>query len=337
MRTTIEMPAALTTATPGTRLLCSALIALAVLGLSACGSKEKAPGQAIAKVNGDEITVHQLNEELQRLGGQQGVTNKQVLEALVDRQLILGEALKEKTDRDPTVMQAVERAKAQIYVQAYLQKKIGSSAKPSKTDVDSFFEKNPDLFTQRKQYDLKELVIETKNFSPELSAMMDTAKSLEEVAAWLEAKNIQFSRAQISRTSTDLPAEMIKSLKGMQKGQLFTIKEGGRSLLVSLHEIKDAAVTAAVAAPQIEQFLISKKNKEASEAELARLRATGKIEYLNAEIINKGQPENAAPAPAAQAVPQSVAPAAAASTVGETKPDNKPDDATINRGVAGLK
>ncbi|WP_295750772.1 EpsD family peptidyl-prolyl cis-trans isomerase [Undibacterium sp.] len=333
MRTTIEMPAALTTATPGTRLLCSALIALAVLGLSACGNKEKAPGQAIAKVNGDEITVHQLNEELQRLGGQQGVTNKQVLEALVDRQLILGEALKEKTDRDPAVMQAVERAKAQIYVQAYLQKKIGNSAKPSKTDVDSFFEKNPDLFTQRKQYDLKELVIETKNFSPELSAMMDTAKSLDEVAAWLEAKNIQFSRAQISRTSTDLPAEMIKSLKGMQKGQLFTIKEGGRSLLVSLHEIKDAAVTAAVAAPQIEQFLISKKNKEASEAELARLRTTGKIEYLNAEIINKGQPADAAPAsavanPAANAV---------ANPVVTGKPENKPDDAVINRGVAGLK
>ncbi|MFZ6750059.1 EpsD family peptidyl-prolyl cis-trans isomerase [Undibacterium sp. Ren11W] len=331
------MSAALATATPGKRLLCSSLIAIAVIGLSACGSKEKAPGQAIAKVNGDEITVHQLNEELQRLGGQQGVTNKQVLEALVDRQLILGEALKEKTDRDPAVMQAVERAKAQIYVQAYLQKKIGNNAKPTKADVDSFFEKNPDLFTQRKQYDLKELVIETKNFSPELSAMMDSAKSLDEVAVWLESKNIQFTRAQISRTSTDLPAEMIKSLKAMQKGQLFTIKEGGRSLLVSLHEIKDAAVTAAVATPQIEQFLISKKNKEASEAELARLRATGKIEYLNAEIINKGQPENAAPASAAQAVPQTVAPAAAASTVGEAKPDNKPDDAIINRGVAGLK
>jgi peptidyl-prolyl cis-trans isomerase C len=281
--------------------------------------------------------VHQLNEELQRLGGQQGVTNKQVLEALVDRQLILGEALKEKTDRDPAVMQAVERAKAQIYVQAYLQKKIGSNAKASKAEVDSFFEKNPDLFAQRKQYDLKELVIETKNLSTELSTTMDAAKSLDEVAVWLESKNIPFTRAQISRTSTDLPAEMIKSLKAMQKGQLFTIKEGGRSLLVSLHEIKDAAVTSAIAAPQIEQFLISKKNKEASEAELARLRAAGKIEYLNAEIINKGQPADAAPASAAQAMAQPVVPGVAASAAAESKPENKPDDATINRGVAGLK
>lgn len=320
MRTTIKMHAARATATPSKRLLCAGLIAMAVLSLSACGSKEKAPGQSIAKVNGDEITVHQLNEELQRLGGQQGVTNKQVLEALVDRQLVLGEALKEKTDRDPAVMQAIERAKAQIYVQAYLQKKIGSNAKPTKTDIDNFFEKNPDLFAQRKQYDLKELVIETKSLSPELSALIDAAKSLEEVATWLDSKNIAYTRAQISRTSTDLPAEMIKTLKAMQKGQLFTIKEGARSLLVSLHEIKDAAVTMAIAAPQIEQFLISKKNKEASEAELARLRALGKIEYLNPEIINKDQ-----------AVTATVAPAPTA------KPENKPDDASINRGVAGLK
>ena len=52
------------------RLLCAAFVLLAATGLSACGDKEKKPGQALASVNGKEITVLQLNEEMQRAGVQ---------------------------------------------------------------------------------------------------------------------------------------------------------------------------------------------------------------------------------------------------------------------------
>ncbi|HEU4371913.1 MAG TPA: SurA N-terminal domain-containing protein, partial [Telluria sp.] len=88
-----------------TRLLCGALI-VAAAGLSACGNKASAskPGQALASVNGEEITVLQLNEELQRAGvgaGQQDAAGKQLLQALIDRQLLQHEAAREKLERDP--------------------------------------------------------------------------------------------------------------------------------------------------------------------------------------------------------------------------------------------
>ena len=38
-------------------------------------------------------------------------------------------------------------------------------------------------------------------------------------------------------------------------------------------------------APQIEQFLVAKRNKDAADAELARLRAVAKIEYLNKDLV----------------------------------------------------
>ena len=62
------------------------------------------------------------------------------------------------------------------------------------------------------------------------------------------------------------------------------MREGERSLLVSIADVRDAPVTLDVAAPQIEQFLLNKKNKDAADAELARLRATAKIEYLNKDL-----------------------------------------------------
>jgi len=53
----------------------SAVVCLS-FALLACNSKNKAPGQSVARVNNDEITISQLNEEMQRLGSQQVVGSK---------------------------------------------------------------------------------------------------------------------------------------------------------------------------------------------------------------------------------------------------------------------
>lgn len=298
------------------RFLGAGLVLLAAVGLSACGGgKEKKAGQALVSVNGEEITVLQLNEELQRSGvqaAQQETASKQLLEALIDRQLLQNEAAKDKTDRDPKVMQAIERAKSLIVAQAYMQKRIGTVARPSKPEVEEYFAKHPEFFSNRKQFDMKQLVVGNADMSDALKAAMDGAKSLEEVALWLEANKVKFTRTQLSRTSADLAPELSAKLLAMPKGQLFIIKEGERSMLIQIAEIKDSPVALAVAAQQIEQFLFNKKNKDAADAELARLRATAKIEYLNKSTTG------------APGKPAAAAAAAAASEVNE-------------RGVAGLK
>ncbi|WP_229217504.1 SurA N-terminal domain-containing protein [Massilia forsythiae] len=96
--------------------LCGALV-LALATLGACGNKaaEKKPGQALASVNGEEVTVLQLNEEMQRAGvapAQQDAASKQLLQVLIDRQLLQEAAARESLDRDPKVMQAIDRARA---------------------------------------------------------------------------------------------------------------------------------------------------------------------------------------------------------------------------------
>jgi hypothetical protein len=104
----------------------------------------------------------------------------------------------------------------------------------------------------------------------------------------------------------------------MPKGQMFVVKEGPRAMFISVTEVKDAPVTLAVAAPQIEQFLMNKKNKDLASAELTRLRAGAKIEYLNKSMA----PDPNAAAPAANTSPVA---------------DNHKDKAALDRGVAGLK
>ena len=154
-----------------------------------------------------------------------------------------------------------------------------------------------------------------------LKLAADKAGSLDEVATWLDANKIHYVRGEASRTSSDLAPEISSRLTGMAPGRLFVVKEGARSMFVSITGIKDSPASLEVAAPQIEKFLMTKRGKEAAEAELARLRGLARIDYLNtAALASVSAPAPGVPAPAAR---PAVAPGPA-------------DEATA-RGVAGLK
>ncbi|MES3020119.1 MAG: EpsD family peptidyl-prolyl cis-trans isomerase [Pseudomonadota bacterium] len=309
------------------------LLLASALALGGCGERERKAGQALASVNGTEITVLQLNEELALAGvpaTRQEAASKQLLEALIERQLLQHEAAREKLERDPKVMQAIERAKALIVAQAWLQKRIGQVARPTKAEVQEYYLKHPQFFSNRTQFDLKQLVLATADLDAPLKRAADAASSLDEVAAWMETHKVRFARGQVSRTSSDLPPELAAKLAGMPKGQLFIIKEGERSMLITVVDTREAPVSLEVASGQIEQFLFNKKNKEAADAELKRLRAGAKIEYLG---VPPAPPAGAAPAAPAPTV---VAPVPARAAAAQA-PAPEIAAGANERGVAGLK
>ena len=338
------------------RVLCAALILVAAT-LSACGdkAKEKKPGQALASVNGEEVTVLQLNEELQRAGvnaAQKDAASKQLLQVLIDRQLLNDAAAKENLDRDPKVMQAIDRARSLILAQAYLQKRMGNNnAKTTPAEVEDYYNKHPEFFTNRKQFSMNEIVIPADALTPEVRAAADNAKSLEEVAVWLDAHNIKYGRTEITRSTADVPQQLSSKLLGMPKGQLFVVKEGPRAMFIAVNEVKDAPVTLAVAGPQIQQFLANQKTKELASAELQRLRSSAKIDYLNPSLAPDPK-SGTAPAGAGAssavagttpagagndaggAAAPGAAPAAAQGAAASGASDN---NAALARGVAGLK
>jgi EpsD family peptidyl-prolyl cis-trans isomerase len=272
---------------PFTKRLLSVCILAALTGLGACSKKEstaKPPGQALVSVDGEEITVMQLNEELQRANiqpAQQDAAKKQLLEALIDRQILEAQALKENVDRDPKVVQAVERAKAMILAQAYLAKHAGNAARPSRAEVEEYYNKHPEFFSNRKLFNMHQVAIPARDFTDDVKAAADNARSLDELAAWMDSRKIKYGRAQLARAGTDMPAEMLAKLNSIERGKIFIVKDLDRANFMAISEVKDAPVALEAAAQQIEQFLFAQRNKEAAEAEIKRLRATAKVEYLN--------------------------------------------------------
>lgn len=303
------------------RAACAALAGLLLAGCDADKPAADArPGQALASVDGEEITIMQLNEEMQRAGvpaTQQKVASKQLLQALIDRELLESQAAREKIDRDPKVMQAIERARSLIIAQAYMQKALGEAGAPTQAEIEEYFNQHPQFFAERRQLTMSQLILPNAAVTPELRAAADKAKSLDEVAASLEARQVPYDRAQVMRSTADLEPELASKLLANPKGQLFLLQEGPRALLIAIDAVHDAPVSLDLAAPQIAQYLAKRKNKELAQAEIGRLRATARIEYLNKDLAPDpappGTPTSAAAlAGVAQAAPPAAAPAAGA-------------------------
>ncbi|MGV8899256.1 MAG: EpsD family peptidyl-prolyl cis-trans isomerase [Burkholderiaceae bacterium] len=288
--------------------LFGALALLAVVGLVGCG-QQASPEEKIrdslplAKVNDVEITAQQPANDVALADSRSSATKeavkKQALEIMIDRQLLQEEAKRYALDRDPEVIQAIDRAKTKILADSYLQSKFTDLDTPSKSKVDAYFKAHPELFTQRKVFYMNELVVATKDFSAQLKARLDSAKSIEQVATWLDTNHVPYKRTKLSRSTADLAPEMITKLQAMRKNQLFVIKADEYSMLSSVYDVKLSPVSAKVAAPQIAQYLRNKKRQEIGDAELERLRASAKIEYLNkkqlAAAISPAKVEIASP------------------------------------------
>lgn len=267
------------------RMLCGVLMLGAAIVLSACGSKEKSPSQVLVQVNGKEITVLQVNEELQNTAvrpAQQEEMTQQLLKLLIDRQLILEEAERNKIDRTPEVMRAIERSKEQVIVQAYLQSIASKVAKPLKAEIDEYYQKHPEFFAHRKEFDLRQLLIANKSYSEGLKTFIDSAKTLDEIAGWMDKRGVVYVRRQVTRSTSDLPKQAVAQLEILPPGQLFLVDEGDNKVLNVLVAIRSSPILASNAAPQIEQFLTNKTTKEMVEEEIKLLRSLAKIEYLNA-------------------------------------------------------
>ncbi|MCA1322664.1 EpsD family peptidyl-prolyl cis-trans isomerase [Herbaspirillum sp. alder98] len=286
-----------------------------LLALAGCGEKSKDSSQSLVRINGSEITIHQLNAEVKT---SPNLPMSTLLEALINRQLLVDAAKKAKLDEDPAVLAELQKARDTVLAQAYVGSRTGNVTPPSEQEIAQFYKDSPDSFGQRRQYEFNELIIEPSAMTPEIEKFMTGKKSIDEVANFLNTQRVPFRRETVNRFSSELPPVMATSLRTMELGTLFVVKEAGQTLLVSLADSKSIPLGANAAAPQIRQLLTAQKYTEQVNAQITPLRSAAKIEYLaRGEAILKAAPAAASPAAGAAG--------------------KKADDGHIQRGVAGLK
>ncbi|MDI1360982.1 EpsD family peptidyl-prolyl cis-trans isomerase [Methylotenera sp.] len=302
--------------------------------LAACGKggEKVASSQIAAKVNGVEITTHQIDSVM---AGAQNVTaenvaefRKKALDKLIDQQLVLDKASKESLDRTPDVILEIEAAKKEILARAYLKKMLASSSEINDSEFKKYYDEHTELFSKRRVYNLQDISTQSNAQTLELLKGDVTAqKSMMDIAESLKAKGIKFSSGSFTRPAEQLPLDILPKMQLLKDGDMFVWQSGDIAHAIKLTSIEESPVGLLEATPMIKNYFINTRGKQIVEDKIKKFRQEAKIEYLGAFASQSGASQVKLPA---------ADKAEAASNLTEEQKKSK-KDSTIEAGVAGLK
>jgi len=202
------------------------------------------PSSAAARVNAEVITLQEL--EAARKTGDSGET----LERLIDQRLARQHALEQGLERSPPIASALEAARTDILARAYRQLVAEAQPRPTPAEVRGYYAEHPELFAERRIYSLESL-------------------------------DARFGIKRSTLAAEQLPLELAARLRAMKEGEVLALDDGaGGAVALRIVAARSAPLDEALAAPLIERFLRARGSGQALDAEMKRLRAAARIEYV---------------------------------------------------------
>ncbi len=271
------------------RLALAASLATVLFACSKPGT-DHPNSQVAVKVNGDEITISQLNYALSRMGvaneQQAEQAQRDALNNLVNLNLLAKKAVQKRLDRDPSVLQALQASRQQVLAQAYINDVVQRSglSNPGADEIRKYYDTHPDLFAKRRIYYLRRISIEdTPDKVQSAKERLDRAKSGKPVIDWLDSQDIHFTAREETKPAEDLPLSLLPKLDHLENGGILNVDAAGSKHVlqaIQLLKTEEQPLTQKQAFPMIARYLVNKKRMELTQAEIKRLRDSATIQYV---------------------------------------------------------
>ncbi|WP_366519939.1 hypothetical protein [uncultured Croceicoccus sp.] len=197
--------------------ICGALL----LSLSACDSKE--PGEdAVATVNGYEITSSELNNELVARGIedlQDQAARRDALEAIINRKLLVGLAEERDLNKTPDFILAEQRSRELLLADAAARWLVAFNQAPDEADVN---DRVQSAGSERFFYQVEGVQFPALT-DPKLTRAIDQAATFEEIREILSAAEVEARPANVEWDSAGLPSDLVRQLNSLPDEKPFTI------------------------------------------------------------------------------------------------------------------
>lgn len=177
------------------------IILLGLFLILSCAKKEDAKTKTtyLAKVGNATITEADLDRELksippfaqQLFAGSEG--KQKFLEELIKKELLYQEALKKGLDKDHEYKSRVEDFKKITLVGKLLEKEIEAKSNVTMEDVQNYYNKNKDEFSEIKQIRMSQILVKTDD---EAQKILDRLKKGETFATVAKSASIDTNSAK---------------------------------------------------------------------------------------------------------------------------------------------
>jgi peptidyl-prolyl cis-trans isomerase C len=262
----------------------SAVIKLGVLAgaLLLTGCQKEATGQVAAVVNGEEITLQEINAELGQAQLPEGADKTQAqqaaLQRIIDRRLLAQAGREDELDQTPEFLIRRRQLEDALLVQLLSQRAGRTASVPDAKAIDAFMSKNPAVFANRTIFTIDRIQFPLPSDPSKLKAL-ENDHSMDAVAATLQRMGIQFTRGSAQMDSAQLGQARLNQIRAMPTGEPFVIPEGG---LVTVGVITGATpqpVQSDQARPVAVQMMRNQSLSDAMRQRLESEKAEAKIKY----------------------------------------------------------
>lgn len=211
------------------RLAIGTVCALAAL---VAGCHRGAPqGQVAATVNGEEITLQELNTELQAsnvpANMDKQVAQREALQHIIDRKLLLKAARDKKLDKSPEYRSQKQRADELLLAETYARQQLNAVQVPTPADISKFMAEHPTAFADRKLLQLEQIRFRPNGDDLKKLAVIQSDHSLDAVGQHLTGLGIKFDRTKANLDTAQLPPAMAKAIYALRAGEPFVLPAGG--------------------------------------------------------------------------------------------------------------
>ncbi len=261
---------------------------VAMLALAGCnrggGAGGAADSQIAAQVNKGEISVHQVQALLR---AQPGVAAQwgekaadRALDVLIEQELAAQAAAQAGLDKQPQVIQSLALAQREVLARAFQDQLAEKARLPDTSAINNYYDEHPELFAQRKVYQLEETVVRPGSAS-EAEALvreLPTLANLEALNLHLTAKGLRKASQRVTVAAENVPMDWLPKLAQLPVGRSLASTRGDAVVVWTLIAAEDSQMLLAQAKPAIQAALVRQARQQAIQEGMKKLRDEAKIE-----------------------------------------------------------
>lgn len=248
--------------------------------LSGCGKTPK--GQVLAIVNGEDVTVQQLEAELLDMRIPDSVDRRKlsrtILEGVIDRELEVQEARRQGLDDTPQFRALLKRNEEELLTGMLGHKVAQSVPLPAEEDIRNYIDANPLQFARRQRLTFDQLSFVPPKDRRRL-AVLAGAHSLDAADAALRSIGIVPVRGEVAIDTGQTEPDVARQIDRAPPGEPILLPQGER-LAVGVITAREPIVlppdTARIAAARA---LRGGDLLRESQAQIAAARAKAEIQY----------------------------------------------------------
>jgi EpsD family peptidyl-prolyl cis-trans isomerase len=267
------------------RSITPAMLGVAVLAAALAGCGNRGGGsQVVAKVGESEITVSQLSQALHSRGldSANAAATREAVDSLINEQILVDSATNNKLDRDPAVVQALERSRRQVLARAYIERMVFPTEPISAAEQVEFYKKHPELFEHRRMFQVTTFSVKAGDVTDDLRNALASLQTPEAIDQALTTRGVSHDTQSLTRGTEQLPFEDLPRFTSAKVGDLIFLRpHESRMAIMLVQGIHESPIGVDRAQPIIQQYLVNTRNARALEEHMKQARAAAKIAYFD--------------------------------------------------------